>query len=217
MIKLILLSFIIVSLYSDTKYFLDYKDNDTIKTIELKKEKYLKVKNNLEFYKDTNKKVLWSYGEGKDYKILRVYETKEEKKEEVLKVQKDIKEPQIKEINKKVKSEDKKTNFIPIIILILIIFLIYKKFKNNKQNKEVEEVFKEEKEEVFTYDFTELEKKRVEIYKELKYNKNIDKEKKKDLYKNINLLKSSILKKEDLEKLNSELKEIIKRVQNGKN
>ena len=89
MTKPITISFIfIVNLYSSniaTKYYLDYKDNDIIKTAELTKEKYSKTKYNLDFYKNTSKKVKWTYNEGKDYDILRVYKIEPEPRKDIKK------------------------------------------------------------------------------------------------------------------------------------
>lgn len=211
--KILILSFIIlVNLYSnDIKYYLDYKDSHIVKTAELTKEKYLKVKDNLEFYKDKNKEVKWTYFKDKDYDILRLYtNVKEEKKE--IKIEENKSNKNIKENNTK----EKKSYTLHILFSILLIYFILK-IKKKKNNQEIlEEVFQVEelskREELLSYD--DLEKNRLEIYNDLKYNKEIDKEKKKKIYQNINQLKRNIKKKKDLEKLNTSLNEIIKGVEN---
>lgn len=59
-----------------------------------------------------------------------------------------------------------------------------------------------------------LEKERIEIYKELKRIKTIEKEEKKELYKSIRELKENIKNKEDLETLSISLYKIKKGVRN---
>lgn len=225
MTKSIAISFIfIVNLYSNdiaTKYYLDYKDNDIIKTAELTEEKYLKTKYNLDFYKNTSKKVKWTYNKGKDYDILRVYKIdpepqKDIKKEVIVETQinekKDVAHETLKETKSK-NIENEKSYFLHIILLILIIYFIKKiKNKNNIKYEEQAEIKEEQKRELL--DYINLEKTRLEIYNDLKYNKNIEKEEKKKLYKKINQLKTEIKNKEDLEKLNNDLHEIKKGAEN---
>lgn len=66
---------------------------------------------------------------------------------------------------------------------------------------------KEEKNENLL-DYEELEKIRIEIYKKLKYTKEIEKEEKQKIYNDISILKIKILKKENLENLNNEINNI---------
>ncbi|WP_419764166.1 MAG: hypothetical protein ACNI28_10310 [Arcobacter sp.] len=117
------------------------------------------------------------------------------------------KEEEIKEINKpKIKAKRTKpreTNNKPLNLFKTPIKEDNKTTENNETN------------EVLT--FYELETKRVEIYKELKYKKDIEKETKKELYKKISILKTKIKNKEDLNELNNELNSIIKGVENGTN
>jgi len=251
--KIILISFfIVVNLYSDTKYYLDYKDDNIIKTTELTKEKYLKTKYNLDYYKNTTKRVKWTYNKGKDYDILKVYKIEQEQEKTVkkeLKIEprkiekKEVKESykfNFEEINKhreESKKQDLKRNqktpekieqksyFTEIFLFILIIYFLRKmtirnknKVKNEDQEiglKREEKESKKEEEKTENLEYTELEKKRVELYNDLKYNKEIEKEEKKNLYKKINKLKTDIKKNEDLEKLNKDLNDIKKGVNNG--
>jgi hypothetical protein len=125
------------------------------------------------------------------------------------------KEEEIKEINKpKIKekrTKPRETNNKP-----LNLFKTPIKVKDNHDsdldNKTTEN---NEINEVLT--FYELEIKRVEIYKELKYKKDIEKETKKELYKKISILKIKIKNKEDLQELNKKLNDIKKGVENGTN
>lgn len=224
--KILLLSLIIINIYgSEIKYYLDYLDeNNLIKTIELQEDKYKITKKNLEYYKDKKYKLTWVMN-NKEYEILKMYEDKKENKnksldnfvKEQLEYQEQGKEKKENSLNNKRKQEEPSPNnnqYIGGFIIVLIFLILTRKKKNiNYDLENLEEKKIEDNNKKFNYE--ELEKNRVEIYKNLKYNKEIDKDKKKELYKKINLLKNNITNKEDLEKLNKDFTEIKKGVSNG--
>lgn len=120
------------------------------------------------------------------YIFKKIKNRKTEIKE--IKIQKEEK-TQIEKVKKSVKNEEK----IKV---------------NHDSDLEIKiEKIKEEKNENLL-DFNDLEKIRVEIYKKLKYNKEIEKEEKQKIYDDISLLKIKILNKDNLENLNNEINEI---------
>lgn len=235
--KIFLLILIFSSLFAyndeDIKYFIDYEEYGQIKTKTIVKQHYDYIKQNLETL-EKNQRVIWSYN-NKDYKIVELYNNIKDLEElDKQKTETQLKK-ELEEQKQKDKENQKETNknILTLIIVLLIIYFLYKKLKNRKteikeiiiekEEKQIEKVKKsvkiEEKKEVIKteikqeknenlLDFNELEKIRVEIYKKLKYNKEIEKEEKQKIYDDISLLKIKILKKENLENLNNEINEI---------
>lgn len=236
--KIFLLILIYSSLFAyndeDIKYFIDYQEYGQIKTKTIVKQHYDYIKQNIEIL-GKDEQVIWSYG-GKDYKIVEVYNNIKDLKElDKQKTETQLKK-ELEEEKQKDKENQKENskNILTLIIVLLIIYFLYKKLKNKKteikeiyiqkeEKKEIEKVKKsvkiEEKKEVIKteikqeknenlLDFNDLEKIRVEIYKKLKYNKEIEKEEKQKIYEDISILKIKILKKENLENLNNEINEI---------
>lgn len=236
--KIFLLILIYGSLFAyndeDIKYFIDYEEYGQIKTKTIVKQHRDYIKQNLETL-EKNQQVIWSYG-GKDYKIVEVYNNIKDLKELDKQKTETQQKKELEEQKQKDKENQKETfkNIITLIIVLLIAFYIFKKMKNRKseteeifiekeEKKQIEKVKKsvkiEEKKEIKIekikeeknenlLDFNDLEKIRVEIYKKLKYNKEIEKEEKQKIYEDISILKIKILKKENLENLNNEINEI---------
>ncbi len=235
--KIFLLILIFSSLFAyndeDIKYFIDYEEYGQIKTKTIVKQHYDYIKQNLETL-EKNQRVIWSYN-NKDYKIVELYNNIKDLEElDKQKTETQLKK-ELEEQKQKDKENQKETNknILTLIIVLLIIYFLYKKLKNRKteikeiiiekEEKQIEKVKKsvkiEEKKEIKIekikeeknenlLDFNDLEKIRVEIYKKLKYNKEIEKEEKQKIYDDISLLKIKILKKENLENLNNEINEI---------
>lgn len=209
----ILLTFFVWGLFgSDTKYFLDYKDNQNIiKTIEISKEQFIKTKTNLEHYKDTDKRVVWFYN-NMNNDIVKIYDvnSKNTFKNEPKEVKTDI--------VKKEKINNIKIPYFFILLMLIVIYFFYYQFRDiGKPLKEVS-VNDDKKVSLKTdnLSFEELEKKRIETYNDLKYIKSILKDKKKGLYERIRTLKSDIKSKKDLEKLNDDLNLIINDIERFK-
>lgn len=176
----------IVELYNNIK---DLEELDKQKTeTQLKKENEEKKAIEDIKQKETNKNILTliivlliAF-----YIFKKIKNRKTEIKE--IKIQKEEK-TQIEKVKKSVKNEEK----IKV---------------NHDSDLEIKiEKIKEEKNENLL-DFNDLEKIRVEIYKKLKYNKEIEKEEKQKIYDDISLLKIKILNKDNLENLNNEINEI---------
>lgn len=214
--KKILLTLILNSFIFADDFFLDIKDEDgKIKTIMISEDKYNKINENIEFHKYDNKKVVWNFkNDTRDYEIIKThktYETIEQKEKKELELEKT-----------KIEEKEIDYSFLKYIIIVAFLFFIYKKFKTKKELLEeikIEKIKTEIKEEKViaieeeikndNLDYKELEKIRVKLYKQLKYNKEIDKNEKTEMYNKLSSLKIDILTKRDYKTIENELNKIL--------